>query len=100
MVQYIPVILTIFLAFCSLLVSIYTLISKNNKENTTELTTVIVKLENISGGIADIKAEMNTMKTDQKEDHDRLIQVESSVSALWKQFNNEVHKLESEIKKD
>lgn len=100
MVQYIPVILTIFIAFCSLLVSIYTLISKNNKENTTELTTVIVKLENISGGIADIKAEMNTMKTDQKEDHDRLIQVESSVSALWKQFNNEVHKLESEIKKD
>lgn len=100
MVQYIPVILTIFIAFCSLLVSIYTLISKNNKENTTELTTVIVKLENISGGIADIKAEMNTMKTDQKEDHDRLIQVEASVSALWKQFNNEVHKLESEIKKD
>lgn len=100
MVQYIPVILTIFIAFCSLLVSIYTLLSKNNKENTTELTTVIVKLENISGGIADIKAEMNTMKTDQKEDHDRLIQVESSVSALWKQFNNEVNKLESEIKKD
>ena len=100
MVQYIPVILTIFIAFCSLLVSIYTLISKNNKENTTELTTVIVKLENISGGIADIKTEMNTMKTDQKEDHDRLIQLESSVSALWKQFNNEVHKLESEIKKD
>lgn len=100
MVQYIPVILTIFIAFCSLLVSIYTLISKNNKENTTELTTVIVKLENISGGIADIKAEMNTMKTDQKEDHDRLIQVESSVSTLWKQFNNEVHKLGAELKKD
>lgn len=100
MMQYIPVILTIFIAFCSLLVSIYTLISRNNKENTTELTTVIVKLENISGGIADIKAEINTMKTDQKEDHDRLIQVESSVSALWKQFNNEVQKLEAELKKD
>ena len=100
MMQYIPVILTIFIAFCSLLVSIYTLISRNNKENTTELTTVIVKQENISGGIADIKAEINTMKTDQKEDHDRLIQVESSVSALWKQFNNEVHKLEAELKKD
>lgn len=100
MVQYIPVILTIFIAFCSLLVSIYTLISRNNKENTTELTTVIVKLENISSGIADIKAEMNSMKTDQKEDHDRLIQVESSVSALWKQFNSEVQKLEAEIKKD
>lgn len=100
MVQYIPAIITALIAFFSLLVSIYTLISKNNKESTTELTTVIVKLENISGGIADIKAEINSMKTDQKEDHDRLIQVESSVSALWKQFNTEVQKLETEIKKD
>ena len=100
MVQYIPVILTIFIAFCSLLVSIYTLISKNNKENTTELTTVIVKLENIGAGISDIKSEIASMKTDQKEDHDRLIQVESSVSTLWKQFNTEIHKLESGLKKD
>lgn len=100
MVQYIPVILTIFIAFCSLLVSIYTLISKNNKENTTELTTVIVKLENIGAGISDIKSEIANMKTDQKEDHDRLIQVESSVSTLWKQFNTEIHKIEGELKKD
>ena len=100
MVQYIPVILTIFIAFCSLLLSIYTLLSKNNKENTTELTTVIVKLENISGGISDIKSEIASMKTDQKEDHDRLIQVESSVSALWKQFNAEVLKVKGELEKD
>lgn len=82
----IPV-LTVFVAFCALLVSIYSLISKSNKENTTELTTVIVKLENIGAGISEIKSEIASMKNDQKEDHDRLIQVESSVSALWKQFN-------------
>lgn len=80
-------ILTVFVAFCALLVSIYSLISKNSKENTTELTTVIVKLENIGAGISEIKSEIASMKNDQKEDHDRLIQVESSVSALWKQFN-------------
>ena len=27
------------------------------------------------------------MKNDQKEDHDRLIKAESSLSSLWKQFN-------------
>ena len=78
---------TLIISICSLLLAGYTFLSKNNKENTTELTTVIVKLESIGNGISDIKSEINSMKTDQKEDHDRLIKVESSLSSLWKQFN-------------
>ena len=85
--NYIP----IAISFLSLLLAAYSLISKNSKENTTELTTVIVKLENIGNGISDIKSEIANMKNDQKEDHDRLIKVESSVSSLWKQFNDEKH---------
>lgn len=81
--EYIPY----FISFLSLLLALYTFLSRNNKENTTELTTVIVKLENIGNGISDIKSEIASMKNDQKEDHDRLIKVESSVSSLWKQFN-------------
>jgi len=81
--EYAPIIISI----ASLLFAIYSLASKNSKENTSELTTVIVKLENIGTGIRDIKAEIAGMKDDQKEDHDRLIKVESSVSSLWKQFN-------------
>ncbi len=81
--EYVPY----FISFLSLLLALYTFLSRNNKENTTELTTVIVKLENIGNGISDIKAEIASMKNDQKEDHDRLIKVESSVSSLWKQFN-------------
>lgn len=81
--QYIPYLISVL----SLLLAVYTFLSRNSKENTTELTTVIVKLENIGNGISDIKAEIANMKNDQKEDHDRLIQVESSLSSLWKQFN-------------
>ena len=81
--QYIPYIISLL----SLLLAAYSFASRNNKENTTELTTVIVKLENIGNGISDIKSEIASMKTDQKEDHDRLIKVESSLSSLWKQFN-------------
>lgn len=80
---YVPYIIS----FLSLLLAAYTFLSKNSKESTTELTTVIVKLENIGDGISDIKSEIAGMKNDQKEDHDRLIQVESSLSSLWKQFN-------------
>ncbi len=81
--EYAPILISI----ASLLFAIYSLASKNSKDNTSELTTVIVKLENIGTGIRDIKAEIAGMKNDQKEDHDRLIKVESSVSSLWKQFN-------------
>ena len=79
----IPIIISI----GSLLFSIYVYLTSNNKNNTTELTTVIVKLENIGNGIADIKAEINSMKTEQKEDHDRLIKLESSVTTLWKRMD-------------
>lgn len=79
----IPIIISI----GSLLFSIYVYLTANNKNNTTELTTVIVKLENIGNGIADIKAEINSMKTEQKEDHDRLIKLESSVTTLWKRMD-------------
>lgn len=81
--DYIP----IFISIASLLLAIYTFLSKANKESTTELTTVIVKLENISGGIADIKAEIAALKNDQKDDHDRLIKVEASLSTAWKRID-------------
>lgn len=81
--EYIPYIIS----FLSLLLAAYTFLSKNNKENTTELTTVIVKLENIGTGITDIKSEIAGMKNDQKEDHDRLIKVEASVATMWKRYD-------------
>lgn len=81
--QYVPYILS----FASLLLSVYIFLSSNNKSNTTELTTVIVKLENISSGIRDIKTEIASIKDDQRDDHDRLIRNEESVKAAWKQIN-------------
>lgn len=77
----------IFISVLSLLLAAYSFFYKNNKENTSELTTVIVKLENIGAGITDIKAEIAGLKTDQKEDHDRLIKVESSVATMWKRVD-------------
>lgn len=78
MSTYIPIAVSI----VSLLLALYSFASKNSKENTTELTTVIVKLENIGNGIMDIKTEIANMKNDQKEDHDRLIRLESIVHQL------------------
>ena len=80
---YIPIIISVL----SLLLAAYTFLSKESKENTSELTTVIVKLENIGSGIADIKAELNTIKKDQRDDHDRLIRIDESLDSAWHRIN-------------
>lgn len=80
---YIPIVISVL----SLLLAAYTFLSKENKENTSELTTVIVKLENIGSGIADIKAELNTIKKDQRDDHDRLIRLDESLDGAWHRIN-------------
>ena len=81
--EYVPYLIS----FASLLLAAYVFLHNNNKENTTELTTVIVKLENIGAGITDIKAELAGLKSDQKEDHDKIIKLESSLSTIWKKFD-------------
>lgn len=81
--QYLPYAISV----VSLLFSIYIFLSNNSKENTSELTTVIVKLENIGTGIKDIKDEIASLKNDQKDDHDKLIKLESSLSTAWKRID-------------
>ena len=73
---------SIVISICSLLLAIYSNLSKNNKENNTALTTVIVKLESISEGVADIKREINELKDDQKADHDKIVKLEASLDSL------------------
>lgn len=81
-------IIPIILSIMTFLFSLYVFLSSNNKTNTTELTTVIVKLENIGSGIADLKAEMNTMRKDQREDHDKLIRLDESLDSAWHRINS------------
>lgn len=69
------------------LFSAYVHASKDNTDNTTERTTVIVKLDNIEKGVDGIKSEMSSLRNDQREDHDRLIKVETSLASLWKRIN-------------
>ena len=47
----------------------------------SDLTTLIVKLENINEGINEIKSEMRNMKNDIQDLRDRLIIVEQSVKS-------------------
>ena len=61
--------------------------SKDNKSNTTELTTVIVKLESIGSDITEIKKDIRSVKADLREHGERITKVEQKVESLEKIVN-------------
>ena len=64
--------------------------SADDQRDAAEMTTVIVKLETISTGVAEIKADMRNLQTSQQELRDRLIICEQST----KSAHHRIDKLE------
>lgn len=87
--------LTILISVISISFAIYSGVSnlkRNQKIDTrtdaTEMTTVIVKLENIGNGISEIKTEMSNVKEDIKEIRERVIRVEESSKQAHKRIDS------------
>ena len=59
----------------------------DDKNEASQLTTVIVKLENIGNGITEIKGELSSVKTDIKESRERIIKVEESSKQAHKRLD-------------
>lgn len=59
----------------------------DERQDATQLTTVIVKLENISNGIADIKSDMRNVKDEVRELRDKLIKVDESTKSAHKRLD-------------
>lgn len=53
---------------------------KDTAEETAQLTTVIVKLENIGDGVSEIKSDMKNVKGEVQELRERLVAVEQSAN--------------------
>lgn len=78
----------------SLAVSVYLGISglrrgrrQDDQKDATNMATVIVKLESIQDGIAEIKVKMNTIEVETKELRDRLIAVEGSAKQAHRRID-------------
>jgi peptidoglycan hydrolase CwlO-like protein len=69
--------------------------SRNNRNDTvnetSQMTTVMVKLENIADGIHEIKSDMRTVKSDVDHLRERLTIVEQSVKSAHKRLDDLTH---------
>lgn len=61
--------------------------SHDDKLEATQLTSVIVKLENISTGVTEIKSEIKSVKEDTKKNSERLTRVEESAKQAHKRLD-------------
>lgn len=62
--------------------------SKDDQEDATQLTTVIVKLENIGSICSEIKTELQAMKLDVKDHERRIVVVEERSKSAHKRIDD------------
>lgn len=86
--------ITLLISFVSLLFGVYSGISSmrrsaraEHKQDVSELTMVIVKLEDISVGISEIKNDMNNVKGDIRDLTERLIVAEQQIKQANKRID-------------
>ena len=61
--------------------------STDDKKEASEMTTLIVKLENINNGVNEIKSDMRNMRNDIQDLRDRLIIVEQSTKSAHRRLD-------------
>lgn len=84
----------VLIAFLGLCLSVYAALRSNRKDlktetknDTVEMTTVIVKLENIDSGVKDIKSDFKSMKTDLESLRERVAKCEESSKSAHKRLD-------------
>lgn len=93
--EYIPVAISALSLIVSIIVGFSAIRSRNTidtRQEASQLTTLIVKLENIADGVNEIKADMRNVKDDVRELRDRLIKVEESTKQAHKRIDGVEHR--------
>lgn len=95
--------LALLISFVSVAFALYSGIknlSRNNKKDNTEevtqMTTVVVKLENIAAGISEIKSDVRGVKTEVNEIRERLTVAEQAVKTAHKRLDDITHEVVNE----
>lgn len=57
------------------------------REMASQATTVIVELQTVRRDISEMKADIQAMRIEWREDHDKLVGMERDIKAIWKQVD-------------
>lgn len=60
---------------------------KDDKAEQSEMTTVIVKLENISTQLVEIKADNKTIREEMQRQNEKLVRLDESLKSAWNAIN-------------
>ena len=60
---------------------------KDGKRGTVTMTTVVIKLENISNGVNEIKGELRGVREDVRDVRERQAKSEESLKSAWNRIN-------------
>ena len=64
----------------------------DDRREQSDMTTVIVKLENISADTGEIKNDIKSFKEDVRNKRDNIIRIDEYLKSAWKQINELQHK--------
>ena len=62
--------------------------ASDDKKEASEMTTVIVKLENIGKDTSEIKNDLRNIRNDVKNNSEHIIRLEESLKSAWKIINH------------
>ena len=66
----------------------------DDKKEQNDMTTVLIKLENIQAATNEIKNDMKSVKTDVRHNSEEIIRMDESLKSAWKRINELAEKLE------
>lgn len=72
----------------ALLFSVYQFVKASEKEDTSQITTVLIKLENITELVAEIRKDVRDDRAERQEMRDRLVAVEASAKSAHKRIDD------------
>lgn len=71
----------------ALLFSVYQFVRASEKEDTSQITTVLIKLENITELVAEIRKDVRDDRAERQEMRERLVAVEASAKSAHKRID-------------
>ena len=74
----------------ALMFSVYQFIKQNTKADASQITTVLIKLENIADDIAEIKADLKSVKAEVQDLRERIAKVEASAAQAHKRLDQAI----------